>query len=519
MIQLLSNIPSYILTLLSIWLLLLVVAIILYSKNSKYWKYSLFFAAFCIASAFALFSQYLYMWDEQFHALVGKNCMTTPFHPKVLRNNPIDFNSTEWLLTTTWLHKQPLFTWLIALSMKLFGVSTFAVRLPSVLFHAIMTLVVYRIGSIIFSKKAGFISALLFMHSAYLLGLVSGRIGTDHNDYIFMSFIGLSFWAYFEWRESSLKKWLIWIGIFVGCAVLTKWLVGLLVFFGWGMVFILELIRFKDRSQFKPLLKSFFISLLVFLPWQIYTHLRFPEIAKQEMEYNSLHLWQSVEGHAGDWFYHFDLISDLYFYKADFLVVFLISVSLLFLRKVNWRKSLFLLSSCFVVYLFFSFAQTKMPSFTVPIYPIVLLIIGFGVVELTGFIKQKTIQAVILSLSTLILINILLKPSLTLKKYGFEDGTDAKKAQNMIIKQADFIRENATNQMNRVVFGCELRGVAFASWMFYTNDIAYPFYPDEKTVNSLINKGYEIVLIDWNNSIPAHLKTDKRLKVLIYPDK
>ena len=139
------------------------------------------------------------------------------------------------------------------------------------------------------------------------------------------------------------------------------------------------------------------------------------------MEYNSLHLWQSVEGHAGDWFYHFDLISDLYFYKADFLVVFLISVSLLFLRKVNWRKSLFLLSSCFVVYLFFSFAQTKMPSFTVPIYPIVLLIIGFGVVELTGFIKQKTIQAVILSLSTLILINMLLKPSLTLKKYGFED--------------------------------------------------------------------------------------------------
>ena len=114
---------------------------------------------------------------------------------------------------------------------------------------------------------------------------------------------------------------------------------------------------------------------------------------------------------------------------------------------------------------------------------------------------------------------MLLKPSLTLKEYGFEDETDAKKAQNMLIKQADFIRKNTTNQTNRVVFGCELRGAAFASWMFYTNDIAYPFYPDKKTVNSLINKGYEIVLIDWNNSIPVQLKTDKRLKVLIYPDK
>lgn len=518
MIDLLNNIPNNAFTLLTIWLVLLLFTIFLFYKNNRYWKFSLFFSAFCIAAAFALFSPFLYPWDEQFHALVAKNCMSDPFHPKILKSDPIGHNSNEWILTTTWLHKQPLFTWLMAISMKIFGVSTFAIRLPSVLFHAILTLVVYRIGSLIFNRKTGFVSALLFMHSAYLLGLISGRIGTDHNDYIFMSFIGLSFWAYFEWRESSLKKWIIWIGVFVGCAVLTKWLVGLLVFFGWGTVFLIEWIRFKDFSQFKAILKSLIIAIAIFLPWQIYTFLRFPDMAKKEMEYNALHIWSPVEGHVGDRFYHFDQISELYFYKTDFLLILSVSIIFLFIRKVEWRKSLVLLSSIFVVYVFFTMVQTKMPSFTIPVYLLVIILIGFGLSTTFELIKHRIIQNLALFIGTLILINFLLKPFNTLEIYGFQSDTDNRIKNQLYQIQADFIRSNVSSKTKRVVFGCELRGVAFASWMFYTNDIAYPFYPSKKEVNTLFDKGYQVLLIDWNNSIPEELKGDARLKILIYPD-
>lgn len=511
-----NNIPDQSIYFIFSWCVFLILSLVLYFKKLTYWKFSLFVAAFSLASAFALFSPFLYTWDEQFHALVAKNALTNPFHPKLLPNNPIDHQSDGWLLTSTWLHKQPLFTWLMALSMKLFGISVYSVRLPSIIAHAVLTLVVFRIGELVYSKKVGIITALLFMHSSYLLGLISGRIGTDHNDYIFMSFIGLSFWAYFEWRKTALKKWLIWIGVFVGCAVLTKWLVGLLVFFGWGILFLNEWIKHNDNTQFKPIVKSFFISLIIFVPWQIYTFLAFPISAKREMAYNSLHLWHAVEGHNGNLFFHYDKLTELYFFKVDFLIFFLVSVSFLIAKKDMRKTSFYLISSVLVVYLFFTLVETKMPSFTVCVMPLVFVILAFGMVRMSELIRKLWLQKVFLILITLMMTNFLLKPMSTLVQYGFKENTLEQTRMNNMTAQLNFILNNKNPKKIRIVFGAELEGSAFASWMFFTNDIAYPFYPDKKTVGHLLQNGFEVLLIDNNNSIPEELKNDARIKTLKY---
>src|SRR5215203_5533899 len=83
---------------------------------------------------------FLHDWDERFHALVARNLMDHPFKP-MLRKNPIDnYDPNSWCCNHIWLHKQPLFMWQMALSMKIFGTSVLSMRLPSIIMGSLMIL-------------------------------------------------------------------------------------------------------------------------------------------------------------------------------------------------------------------------------------------------------------------------------------------------------------------------------------------------------------------------------------------
>ena len=120
-------------------------------------------------------------------------------------------------------------------SIELFGVNEMAVRIPSVLLHALLVILIYRIGKITYSEKIGFYGAVFFSVAYFPLELIAGKYPTDHNDTAFLFFVTASLWSWFEYQNSKKKKWIILIGLFSGCAVLTKWLVGLLVYTIWSI--------------------------------------------------------------------------------------------------------------------------------------------------------------------------------------------------------------------------------------------------------------------------------------------
>jgi 4-amino-4-deoxy-L-arabinose transferase-like glycosyltransferase len=78
---------------------------------------------------------FLILWDEQYHALVAKNMLKNPFKPTLYPVELLDYDYRNWSANYIWLHKQPLFLWQIALSLKIFGTTELAVRLPSILLH------------------------------------------------------------------------------------------------------------------------------------------------------------------------------------------------------------------------------------------------------------------------------------------------------------------------------------------------------------------------------------------------
>src|SRR5690606_28721971 len=99
-------------------------------------------------------------WDERFHALVARNMMDEPFRPMLKTSALLPHEDyTAWCCNHIWLHKQPLFMWQMALSMKVFGVSEPALRLPSVIMGALMILLLYRITVLVTGNKtAGLIA-------------------------------------------------------------------------------------------------------------------------------------------------------------------------------------------------------------------------------------------------------------------------------------------------------------------------------------------------------------------------
>src|SRR5690606_13679809 len=88
---------------------------------------------------------FIHEWDERYHALVAKNMMTNPFKPMLITDPIFPYDVNDWSGNHIWVHKQPLFLWQMALSMKIFGVSPFAVRLPSAILGTVAVFFIYDI--------------------------------------------------------------------------------------------------------------------------------------------------------------------------------------------------------------------------------------------------------------------------------------------------------------------------------------------------------------------------------------
>ena len=515
----LLQLPSATKLLLLTYILSLGCTVFLFFRQSNYWKYALFCAAFFLAASFSLFMPFLNIWDEQFHALVAKNMLQNPLHPRLFLEDVRDVTTTNWVMTGTWLHKQPLFLWVMSLSVKLFGSTIFAARFPSMLLHGLMTCASYKIGRNLFDKKTGLIMAVLIMHSGYLLGLITGKNTTDHNDVFFLGFVLFSFWTFTEYLQENKRKWAYLTGVFAGCAVMTKWLVGLLVFAPWGIIAIAHIIQYRQYRVLLDQVRAFLITLLVFLPWQVYIFLRFPKEAALEMELNAIHFHSPVEKHGGDFLFHFDQLTELYFFKWDFLIVLLISSIILIWKKVKWQSLLIPFSIIFIVYLFFTLAATKMPSFTIPAYPMVLLIFAAGITAFASFFKNQFLRIGTQVVCVIFFVFHLFNPDKVMEEYAIAHDSKVKEAFRMRKVQNEFIRNNDNPKRKRVVFGCELRGYAYVQWMYFTHDIAYPFYPSKSDISRIQKRGFHVALIDWNHSIPKELVGLKDVEILHYWDK
>lgn len=462
---------------------------------------------------------FLNLWDEQMHALVAKNLSADFLVPKLYPEPILNYDCQNWVGNYIWLHKQPMYLWQMAISIKLFGPSAFAIRLPSVICFCLATFGIFRIGKLLSNDKIGFNAALLFSTSYFLGELIAGATPTDQNDVVFISYITASFWCFFEFiHQPQKKRYWILMAVFSGFAVLTKWLVGLLVY---TVCFIYLMFQWKQKENFLRLIKQFFIAFIItcciFIPWQLYIFTAFPREANHEFQYNTKHFFEALEGHEGDNYYHFDNMKLIYGYIIPFISV----AGLIYLYRYLKVKIYFLLIlvPLTVTYLFFTIAATKMLAFTAVVSFIVFLALASLIYALTLFLKidskTKNILFTLVFFATIIVnINIeKIQLRHTLWKKNLFVYYDR-------IEQMEWKKfcENLDHQLHGekyVVYNCPLP-LQNIKLMFYSNYIGYCGIPTYADCMQTFKKGYRVAIYN-DGTLPDLVLKNKFYKIVCSP--
>lgn len=462
-----------------------------YVKRYDRWSIGLLVAsALLVRLGISMLDPFLHDWDEKFHALVAKNMMEYPFKP-MLRVHPVlPYDYTAWCCNHIWLHKQPLFMWQMALSMKVLGVHEIAVRLPSVLLGAAMTVCIYRIALIWTQQfNTAYIAALLSAFSYFQLEMVSGFMSLDHNDMVFTAYVTGSIWAFCEYTRRRSVRWIILTGGFVGCAILVKWLTGLLVFGGWGLWIVLQKEARFSWKKYRDLLIACAVSMLIVLPWQFYIMFTFPKESAYEYTYNYQHITERLGAFVSeDWRYHFKQWPLLY---GKILVVFLGLglISLFPPTSVKSKLTIPLLAMPVVVYSFFSFVvQTKMPAFVYLVCPVLLSVVAIGANRFLQVLDRFSLYKRWMHVPVLMVLTLSVSRPWTMmeNRSATNEERNAKIANTRIFKKIDTLPPDC------LVFNC--KSYEDIDMLFYNRYNAHSWCPSEADLKKLLAEGYKIAV-------------------------
>ncbi len=432
-----------------------------------------FLGALLIRLGFGLLESFPNIWDEQFHAFVAKNLSVTPFTPRLYPEEVLPYDFTSWTGNYIWLHKQHWFLWQMALSIKIFGANIFAVRLPSFIMSAAMSVLIFSIGQKLYLKQAGFWGGLLWAVSFFSVQLNTGVFPTDHNDVAFVFYVTASIWAFLRYLEKPNYKRAALVGVFGGLAVLTKWLVGLSVYLIW--TFYSTLTRNFSRAEIFRFSFSVALTFLIFVPWNVYIFKAFPQEAAFEMAYNSEHFFVALEGHSQPWYFH--LVRQFFIYGPVVLLLALMSFMALFRQSEKTKALLFWAG---FVFLFFTVAATKMEAFTYILASLFYLSAGYSLEFIVKKVKGYNAKIAFPILVFMLVGWFSLLPNKIVHSHTLHN--DFRKTRNQVAEASKRLElESSTSET--VAFNVP-KGAKII-YMFYTQGVAYDYYPSENDIQAV----------------------------------
>ncbi|MBF0206257.1 MAG: glycosyltransferase family 39 protein [Oligoflexia bacterium] len=332
----------------------------------------------------------------------------------------------EMVVTKDWIvprlngllyfEKPPLHYWMTAISFSLFGENEWSARLWSAIAGMSGVLMLFFAASRLFGREVALYSALILVSSIFYLSL--SRINTvDMGLSLFMEIALMS--MLLAQRDSATPKenrwwsYLMWVGL--ALAVLTKGPMGIILPAG---IFICYLPFSKKFSHALTLIKKIHLGVgtLIFLaitaPWFIAISLRHPAFLKFFFVREHIERFLT-NAHNRDevWWY---LVPFLFFGFLPWTTFFLSLIQ----RKIRneifigtnthtsasnstrFKPNLLLIIWSIFIFCFFSFSSSKLPTYVLPIYPALALLLGQVITKLTH--RQFFYQILIISIIALI---------------------------------------------------------------------------------------------------------------------
>lgn len=251
-----------------------------------------------IAGAIILFVPYLggahlFDWDEINFAECAREMVITGNYSSVTINY-----QPFW-------EKPPLFFWMQALCMNIFGINEFAARLPNAICGIVTLLFLFNAGTTLYNQRFGLLWVLAYAGSLLPhFYFKSGIIDPWFNLFIFSSLWYFNSFSFNEVTVHNSRSRLIASGILLGLAIMTKGPVAALIF---GLcITIMWILNRKLVLSFKNILLFSFIVILAGSLWFISELIQGrSHIVVEFIEYQVRLFRTKDAGHGGPFFYHF----------------------------------------------------------------------------------------------------------------------------------------------------------------------------------------------------------------------
>lgn len=283
-----------------------------------------------------------------------------------------------------YFEKPPLYYWLNAASIRVFGLNEFAARFWSAVFGLLGVLLTWRLGVAVGGRRAGLVAAAVLGTSPLYVAL--GRLATlDMTLSFFLTLTLAGFWfAHLEGERRRARLW--WHGAFLAAAlaVLAKGLIGVVIPAAIVLLYLLATGRWRVLARV-PWFSGVPLFLVVSAPWHVLAAARNPDF-----------LWfYFVHEHVLRFATPIAERQEPLWYFAAVLALGCVPWSGLFpsvLRMVRWREVrsalaerpevTFLLLWSGFVFAFFSASQSKLIPYILPALPPLAVLVGLLVVRL-----------------------------------------------------------------------------------------------------------------------------------------
>ena len=276
--------------------------------------------------------------------------------------------------------KPIFFYWMIALAYALFGVNEFAARFFSALLGVGLVLITFLFGKRYGGIKLGLVSALMLATSIEMVVLAHAAV----TDMILTFFITAALYSFFlafeEENPVQSRSWYLTSGAAMGLAVLTKGPVGMVIPMLIILPFLFAVGRWRTVLTSRRLLGVGAVLLMIAAPWYLleFSINGWEFVENFFLKHNISRYTGVVSGHSGPWFYYIVVLLLGFFPWVSFLpAAILVQVPKhLTAQSLFDQLGFFLLVWFTVVFLFFSFAGTKLPNYLAPVFPAASILVG-----------------------------------------------------------------------------------------------------------------------------------------------
>ena len=283
------------------------------------------------------------------------------------------------------LTKPPLYFWMVALCSLKTGVNEFTARLPSAAFGIATVIVTFLLGSLLFNRRAGLLSALALL----VTNIFTGQSRFAEMESMLCCFIigSIYFFCRGYYDPARGKRWFALFFAMMGLGTLTK---GPFAFTFPLIPITLYLFIYKEQRLLlsRPFLSGLKYFFIILLPWLLVIAWRYPDFAFVVIGETVARFYTEGYGHIEP-FYYYVLVSGPLLFPWIFFFPFSLWLAFSDRLKSRRKENMFLILWLFANVLFLSFSKAKRDFYLTPLAPAAALLIGSTWGALWIWLREK----------------------------------------------------------------------------------------------------------------------------------